>query len=189
MKRKLIIMIVLLISLTSFGVIAQMKPAEIRSKYKEHKAVPDRMNKLGIYVEGVTKQEAGGYTVELFFNASMPQGNMLLLDPMRDDKIILPKIFLLDAVNPTEEIPAKAEKIMFIDSSHALGTFPIQGFGAVVRFETSLRYILLCFEGITQEKVKPCATPPLFYMIDLHAKKKNLLDKKAYYLNELKRPE
>ncbi|MDR2149081.1 MAG: hypothetical protein LBE91_21790 [Tannerella sp.] len=188
MKRNNLIVLMVLVSMLPFCAGAQEKASDVLKMYRGNGAVSKKDNHVGLKVDEISFEGNGRYVIDLDFEASQVEGNYMPLDITKAPEILVPKLYVFNAVSPGEEIPAQSEKLIFLTSSGDLfasfGTSPIQGFGAKVTVETDRKFILLCFEGVSNDELRNMETPPMFFMIELNGKKSKVLDKKPYYMGD-----
>jgi len=187
MKNKLLIAIVAILCLSPYWLGAQENPTIVLRKYKSYGEVLEKENRLGIYVNSIKfsgiNEGKKSYKITLDIKATVPVNDVMNIN-LRDEKLHT-KFFVLDATSPSDTIPSESKKLMLIATNAPFGTFPMQGFDAIVTVETNQQFVLVCFEGVDNDEYNRFETPPLFFMIELNEKKPKLLDKKPYYLKEL----
>ena len=183
MNRKIFIAVVAFFSFTPFLTNAQVNTKQVLDKYKAYGVVPEKENNLKLKVTEISFAGDGKYEIIVDFGASKIEGNRMPLSE-KDADIISSKLYILDAVSAEDKISAQTKKLVFMSSDFSFESFPMQGFGGQVTFETDKKIVLLCFEG-TEPELNNFDTPSLFFVIELNGRKSKLLDKKPYYLKKI----
>jgi hypothetical protein len=156
---------------------ADERQEKILGEYANYPKVSAAENKSGI---GIAVNKAfDSYTIDIQF--SHPEMNQ----SKNNIEAVCGRIYVLDA----ETREDAGHRVMFTTK-----TTTIPGQGSAVTYNPSvsltektgkIRFVLLCFNGISSEEAPEMETPPLFYIIRLNADDFEVLTDSPLKMNEL----
>jgi hypothetical protein len=183
MKNKILIVVLAgLISCISFSVSAQKKN-DVLDKYRSNGVVPKTENRLDVFINDI-KSVDGKYNIAVIYGATMPKGSVIDVTLSKERKTELQaKFHVLDAVSPNEALATEIKSGKYLPNSHSYSN-PFEGMADIteISFETDKKFVLVCFEGIDEDRIK---TSPLLFVVELNGKRSKVLNKQPYYLKDV----